>query len=78
MYHGFPALGINCQALDNQQLRKYYGMDEKESGVLISKIRPLTHASETLKKHDVILQIEDQVRRRDFLIAQQELSMAFQ
>jgi S1-C subfamily serine protease len=40
-------------------------MTDKETGVLISKIRPLTHASEVLKKHDVILSIDGQVVGND-------------
>jgi len=59
-YTGFPALGISCQALENEQLRKYYGMDDNQTGVLICKIRPLTDSAQKLQKHDVILAVDGQ------------------
>jgi len=59
-YTGFPALGISCQALENTQLRSYYGLEETETGVLICKIRPLTDSASKLRKHDVILAVDGQ------------------
>ena len=57
-YVGFPALGISCQAMENKQLRKFYGMADHDSGVLVCKIRPLTDSALKLKMHDVILEVD--------------------
>jgi len=57
-YVGFPALGISCQAMENMQLREYYGMADDDTGVLVCKIRPLTDSAVKLKKHDVILAVD--------------------
>mmetsp|Transcript_924 Transcript_924/g.2898 ORF Transcript_924/g.2898 Transcript_924/m.2898 type:complete len:538 (+) Transcript_924:178-1791(+) len=65
VYVGFPALGISCQAMENTQLRSFYGMKTNETGVLICKIRPLTDSAQKLKEHDVILEIDGQVVGND-------------
>jgi len=68
-YQGFPALGISCQALENLQMRKFFGMQPAETGVLVCKIRPLTHAAQLLKKHDVILEVDRQPVGNDGTVA---------
>lgn len=55
---GFPALGISCQALENEQLRTYFGMTDTDTGVLVCKIRPLTDSAVKLQKHDIILEVD--------------------
>jgi len=59
-YGGFPVLGINCQAMENPQLRASAGMRPGESGVLLCKVRPMTDAAEKLRMHDVILEVDGQ------------------
>uniref|UniRef100_A0A7C9DMH5 2-alkenal reductase (NAD(P)(+)) n=1 Tax=Opuntia streptacantha TaxID=393608 RepID=A0A7C9DMH5_OPUST len=54
-YVGFCSLGLSCQAMENIQLREHFGMQPGITGVLVSKINPLSEANKTLKKDDVIL-----------------------
>ena len=49
-------MGLPCQLTENFQLRKHFGMCPPEmTGVLASKINPLSDAHRVLKKDDVIL-----------------------
>uniref|UniRef100_A0A3N7FRT6 Peptidase S1 domain-containing protein n=1 Tax=Populus trichocarpa TaxID=3694 RepID=A0A3N7FRT6_POPTR len=55
-YVGFCCTGLSCQLTENFQLRKHFGMWPPEmTGVLASKINPLSDAHRVLKKDDVIL-----------------------
>ena len=55
-YVGFCCTGLSCQLTENFQLRKHFGMWPLEmTGVLASKINPLSDAHRVLKKDDVIL-----------------------
>lgn len=54
-YVGFCSLGLSCQAMENAQLREHFGMQPGMTGVLVSKINPLSEANKILKKDDVIL-----------------------
>uniref|UniRef100_A0A803KMJ4 Protease Do-like PDZ domain-containing protein n=1 Tax=Chenopodium quinoa TaxID=63459 RepID=A0A803KMJ4_CHEQI len=54
-YVGFCSLGLSCQAMENQQLREHFGMDTGMTGVLVSKINPISEAHKILKIDDVIL-----------------------
>ncbi|XP_077226652.1 protease Do-like 10, mitochondrial isoform X1 [Tasmannia lanceolata] len=54
-YVGFCSLGLSCQPIENVQLREHFGMRPKMTGVLVSKINPLSDAHSVLKKDDIIL-----------------------
>ncbi|KAL9233541.1 hypothetical protein vseg_008524 [Gypsophila vaccaria] len=54
-YVGFCSLGLSCQAMENAQMREHFGMHPGMTGVLISKINPLSEAHKVLKKDDAIL-----------------------
>lgn len=54
---GFPTLGIVLQKMENPDLREYYGLDKKESGVLLTDIIPGSSAHGNLKKGDILLKI---------------------
>ncbi|KNA11238.1 hypothetical protein SOVF_137050 [Spinacia oleracea] len=54
-YVGFCSLGLSCQAMENQQLRENFGMNTGMTGVLVSKINPISEAHKILKRDDVIL-----------------------
>ena len=41
--------------MENKQLREHFGMDPGLTGVLVSKINPISEAHKILKKDDVIL-----------------------
>ncbi|XP_002971553.2 protease Do-like 10, mitochondrial [Selaginella moellendorffii] len=54
-YIGFCGLGLVCQSTENKQLRDHLKMDSKKTGVLVSKVYPLTEVSNYIKKDDVLL-----------------------
>jgi hypothetical protein len=56
-YTGFPGLGIQCQPMENNQLREFFQMKPGQTGVLINFISPLSKATE-LKPDDIILSID--------------------
>lgn len=55
---GFPDLNIKWQCMTNENLRKYYNMKESDSGVLVTKIDPLSDVNDVLEKDDIILYID--------------------
>lgn len=57
-YMGFCTLGLTCQATENSQLREHLKMPAGLTGVLVSKIHPLTDTHRWIKKDDVILQFD--------------------
>ncbi|KAJ0557453.1 putative peptidase Do [Helianthus annuus] len=54
-YSGFCSLGLSCQPTENVQLREYFGMRPELTGVLVSRINPLSDAYNVLKKDDIVL-----------------------
>ncbi|EOA16309.1 hypothetical protein CARUB_v10004459mg [Capsella rubella] len=58
-YIGFCAMGVSCQPMENAQLRRGFQMSPEMTGVLISKINPLSDAHRILKKDDVILSFDN-------------------
>ncbi|CAL9199912.1 unnamed protein product [Musa hybrid cultivar] len=54
-YVGFCSLGLSCQSTENVQLREHFHMRPEMTGVLVSKINPLSDAHNMLKKDDIIL-----------------------
>lgn len=54
-YVGFCSLGLSCQPTENVQLREYFRMRPDMTGVLVSKINPLSDAHKILKKDDIVL-----------------------
>ncbi|KAI9083867.1 hypothetical protein K1719_034125 [Acacia pycnantha] len=54
-YSGFCSLGLSCQPTENVQLRNHFHIRPDMTGVLVSKINPLSDAYKILKKDDVIL-----------------------
>ncbi|OIT36713.1 PREDICTED: protease Do-like 10, mitochondrial [Nicotiana attenuata] len=57
-YVGFCSLGLSCQPTENAQIREYFQMQSKLTGVLVSRINPLSDASRVLKKDDIILSFD--------------------
>ncbi|KAH0471045.1 hypothetical protein IEQ34_000768 [Dendrobium chrysotoxum] len=54
-YVGFCSLGLSCQPTENAQLREHFRMHSEMTGVLVSKINPLSSAFNVLEKDDIIL-----------------------
>lgn len=57
-YIGFCSMGLSCQATENAQLREHFKMRPGLTGVLISKINPLSDAYKFLKKDDILLALD--------------------
>ncbi|XP_076885903.1 protease Do-like 10, mitochondrial [Bidens hawaiensis] len=58
-YSGFCSLGLSCQPTENLQLREYFRMRPELTGVLVSRINPLSNAYDVLKKDDIVLAFDD-------------------
>ena len=54
-YTGFPSLGCEWQKLENASMRKSLGMGDKQKGVLIRRLEPLSAAPKFLHRLDVLM-----------------------
>lgn len=52
---GFCSLGIFWQAMENEQLRRCYGLSPGTTGVLVRGVVPLAAAARLLRRGDVLL-----------------------
>lgn len=68
-YDGFPTLGVFTETLDNISYRRYLGMKDDQSGVLVSIVIPDGGAKKHLKPGDVILGIDSVPIANDGTIA---------
>lgn len=57
-YSGVCGLGVRLQAMENDNLRKFYGMTDADTGVLVAFVNPLTPAGSLLRKGDVVLDMD--------------------
>ncbi|KAJ7513566.1 hypothetical protein O6H91_23G004800 [Diphasiastrum complanatum] len=57
-YTGFPVLGVDCQKMENPDLRKALGMEENQKGVLIQRVDPTAPAAANLQFSDIILSLD--------------------
>ncbi|XP_073041141.1 protease Do-like 10, mitochondrial [Primulina eburnea] len=57
-YVGFCSLGLSCQPTENAQLRDHFKMRPGLTGILVSRINPLSDAYRVLKKDDIILSFD--------------------
>ena len=57
-YVGFCSLGLSCQSTENVQLREHFHMHPGLTGVMVSKINPLSNAHKVLKKDDILLSFD--------------------
>lgn len=58
VYDGFPSLGIQFDTLENEQYRRYLGLEESQNGIVVTKVLPEGSAGGYLKGDDVILKVE--------------------
>ncbi|NTV13728.1 MAG: serine protease [Desulfobulbaceae bacterium] len=56
--NGFPEDGIYCQTMDNDGLRKMYGMKPEQSGCLVYRVIPGSPAERVVKPGDVVMAID--------------------
>jgi hypothetical protein len=66
---GFPTLGIQTQALENQMLRERYGIGKKRSGMLVRYVIPGCASDGHLLQGDIVLKIDDFVVANDETVA---------
>lgn len=57
---GIPGLGIITQNMENPDLRRRYGMEEEETGVLVVEVVHGSSADTYLREGDVLLRIKDE------------------
>jgi S1-C subfamily serine protease len=57
-YDGFPKLGIRVDMIENPTQKEYYGLDEKDGGILVTDILYNSPFKEILKKDDIIIAID--------------------
>lgn len=57
-YDGFPMLGVFTETLENISYRRYLGMNDTQSGILVSTVIPGGGAEKHLFPNDVIMAID--------------------
>ncbi|MGE0269323.1 MAG: trypsin-like peptidase domain-containing protein [Candidatus Omnitrophota bacterium] len=57
-YDGFPMIGLNYMNTENTNMRRYYGLDKVEGGVVVTKLLPYSSAYGNLQEEDVILEVD--------------------
>jgi len=57
-YSGFPSLGIRVQNIENEGLKRKYGLKSDQTGVLVTNIVPGSPADGKIMFKDVLLSIE--------------------
>ena len=55
---GFPSMGIAMQGMESPAMKAKYGMDEEQTGMLITKVLPGSSADGYLQDGDVLLKVE--------------------
>ena len=54
---GVPQLHFFISTLENPAIKRYYGLDSNQTGVLVDRIMPLGNSYNAVKKGDIILEI---------------------
>ncbi len=57
-YDGYPSLGIRTQNIENEGLKKKYGMKEFDTGVLVTSVISGSPAEGVLQEKDIILNVD--------------------
>jgi S1-C subfamily serine protease len=57
-YDGFPEDGIFCQSMDNDGIRKMYGMSSEQSGCLVYRVIPGSPSEGLVEPGDVVMRID--------------------
>jgi len=64
-YDGFADLGIDIQSLDNPAMRKYYGLDDNQTGVLITTVAFNSALKGIVKSGDILISIDNHPIQND-------------
>jgi len=57
-YSGFPQLGLQYQTLENTSLRRALQLSARDTGVLVTRLAPVSPASTVLRGGDVLLALD--------------------
>lgn len=57
-YSGVSSLGVRMQGMENEVLRRHYGMLANDTGALVLLTAPLSPAASVLEKNDVMLAVD--------------------
>lgn len=57
-YDGFPSLGVDIEKIESPVIRKMYGINDDQSGVLVTLVYPGSPSEGKIKKNDIITSIE--------------------
>jgi len=57
---GFCDVGLQIQLMESENIRASCSMKPDQTGILINKVYPLSHAAQVLQKDDVLLSIDGQ------------------
>ncbi len=57
-YDGFPVIGINTQDMDNGNLKSWHGLDESQTGILVTKVIPGQLSDGSLYAGDILSRID--------------------
>lgn len=58
VYSGVCGLGAVMQGMENESLRRYYGLKEDDTGVLVLRTAPLSPAASLLCRGDVVMSVD--------------------
>ena len=58
-YDGVPEIGVETSSLINKHYRRYLGLPEKTSGILVDRVAPHSSADGVILSGDVLTKIED-------------------
>lgn len=64
-YKGFPHLAFTYQNMENPYMREEYGLSQKDSGIRVKSVDPLSSAYNILKADDIILAIDGKKIKND-------------
>ncbi len=57
-YDGFPEDGIVCQSMENESMRRMYGMNRDQTGVLVFRVAPGSPGEGLIFPGDVVMSID--------------------
>jgi S1-C subfamily serine protease len=64
-HDGTPDIGLSMQKMENPDMRRKYGMDDKQTGILINKVYPDSPAQGIIEAGDILLSIEEKKIEND-------------
>ena len=57
-YDGFPSLGVDIESIESPVIRRMYGLNKKQSGVLVTLVYPNSPSLNIIQRNDIITAID--------------------